>query len=508
MGIDCGFDIYPPLERTKANQEQYELFLREVLDTYGPRDSDDAEQGNGGSVVCVNAESEESYIDFEVGEHPHLPRRCEHFLRFSSKISGRSLAEPYIRGVCKIAKRWLGHRVYFWHEINEFGPHIRHSGCYNWNEIHAARRKIREHKQPEEGEQGETNIQDEVQQGGDGTDGMADVPASHDGLYTIKPITGKGLGFIAASKISKGTRILLEVPLFKTPDSTEDIGSAEIIVLREVKSLTKDQQRAFFALQNVQGRNKCTPVLGIAITNMLPLGGSNNGGLFLEASRINHSCQPNAQHAWNDDLGHLTIHALRDIEADHEITISYISGVSLGYAERQRHLMDAFSFVCACELCSLPLTARTESDYRLDQIRSIDEDEGAATDLDQVLKRPAKSLSQVHRLFELLEEEGICDIRISRACFNAFQIAAIVGDKARAKVFAERAYAARKVLAGDDNPMTIEFKHLAKQPVDYHLFGKRFHCYDDNWEAPREICGEELENWLWNTDGWSRYSFS
>jgi hypothetical protein len=31
MGIDCGFDIYPPLERTNANQEQYELFLREVL---------------------------------------------------------------------------------------------------------------------------------------------------------------------------------------------------------------------------------------------------------------------------------------------------------------------------------------------------------------------------------------------------------------------------------------------------------------------------------------------
>lgn len=507
MGFDCGFDIYPPLERTKANQEEYELFLREVLDTYGPRDGDGAEKGDGGSVVRVNAESEDSYIDFEVGEHPHLPRRCEHFLRFSSKISGRSLAEPYIRGVYKIAKQRLGDRVYFWHEMNESGPHIRHSGCYNWNEIHAARKKIGEYKQQaEERERGEIRMQDEVQQGGDGTDRMADLPASRDGLYTIKPITGKGLGFVAFSKISKGTRILLEVPLFKTPGSTEDIGSAEITVLREVRSLTKDQQRAFFALQNSQGR-KCTPVLGIVITNMLPLGVSNNGGLFLEASRINHSCQPNAQHAWNDDLGHLTVHALRDIEANREITISYISGVSPGYAERQRHLMDVFSFACACELCSLPLLARNGSDYRLDQIRSIDEDEGAATDLNQV-ERPAKSLSQVHRLFELLEEEGICDIRIARACFNAFQIAAVVGDKARAKVFAERAYAARKVLAGDDNPTTIAFKHFAQQPVDYPLYSKRFNCWDGSWEAPRGLCGEEFENWLWNTDGWSRYSSS
>lgn len=433
-----------------------------MLDTYGPRDGNGAEQGDGGSVVRVNAESEESYIDFEVGEHPHFPRRCEHFLRFSSKISGRSLAEPYIRGVYKIAKQRLGDRVYFWHEMNESGPHIRHSGCYNWNEIRAARKKIGKYElqaEEREREREETKMQDEVQQGSDGTDRMTDVPASH-GLYTIKPITGKGLGFVATSKISKGTRILLEAPLFKMPDSTEDMVSAETIALREVRSLTKDQQRAFFALQNVRGRN-CTPVLGIVVTNVLSLGTSDGGGLFLEASRINHSCQPNAHHVWNDDLGHLTVHALRDIEADCEITISYISGVSLGYAKRQRYLMDAFSFACAYELCSLPLITRNDSDHRLDQIRSIDEVEGAATDLDQVLERPAESLSQVHCLFELLAEEGICDIRIAWTCLNAFQIAVVVGDKARAKVFAERAYAARKVLAGDDNPSTIAFKHFA-----------------------------------------------
>jgi hypothetical protein len=42
-------------ERTKANQEQYKLFLRDVLDTYGPRDGDGAEQGDGGSVMRMNA---------------------------------------------------------------------------------------------------------------------------------------------------------------------------------------------------------------------------------------------------------------------------------------------------------------------------------------------------------------------------------------------------------------------------------------------------------------------
>jgi hypothetical protein len=72
MGVDCGFDIYPPLERTRANQERYELFLCKVLVAYGPQDGDDADRGggDGGSVVRVDAESKSSYIKFIVSEHP------------------------------------------------------------------------------------------------------------------------------------------------------------------------------------------------------------------------------------------------------------------------------------------------------------------------------------------------------------------------------------------------------------------------------------------------------
>lgn len=75
MGIDCGFDIYPPLPCTRANQKEYELFLCEVVEKYRVRDDQGVEQNDGGIVVRVNVESEGSYIDFEVGEHPHLPRR-------------------------------------------------------------------------------------------------------------------------------------------------------------------------------------------------------------------------------------------------------------------------------------------------------------------------------------------------------------------------------------------------------------------------------------------------
>jgi hypothetical protein len=88
----------------------------------------------------------------------------------------------------------------------------------------------------------------------------------------------------------------------------------ERIIIKDVESLSKDQQRAFFALHNAY-RKSHSPSLGIARTNVLPLGsGARKGGLFLQASRINHSCRRNAQNTWNADLERLTIHALRDIE--------------------------------------------------------------------------------------------------------------------------------------------------------------------------------------------------
>jgi hypothetical protein len=49
---------------------------------------------------------------------------------------------------------------------------------------------IAEHKQ-----QAEEQEQDEAQKGGDGTDRVADVPASHDGLHTNGMLKEINIGF-------------------------------------------------------------------------------------------------------------------------------------------------------------------------------------------------------------------------------------------------------------------------------------------------------------------------
>jgi hypothetical protein len=90
MGIDVGFDLYPPLKHT--NVDQWSRFLQAVCTEFA---SD--------AVVVVK----EDEIEFQAGEHPTtLYTDPTRFRRFSSKVSGqrRSIAfEPYIEQVYAIA---------------------------------------------------------------------------------------------------------------------------------------------------------------------------------------------------------------------------------------------------------------------------------------------------------------------------------------------------------------------------------------------------------------------
>jgi hypothetical protein len=103
IGFDCGFDTYPTLKPTPSNKEKHELFLRKVLRTY--KVGDGAERCD--SVVRVIPKSNGAYIGFTIGEHLTIPYNYEHFLRFSSKVSGclTAATNPYIEGAYKIARK-------------------------------------------------------------------------------------------------------------------------------------------------------------------------------------------------------------------------------------------------------------------------------------------------------------------------------------------------------------------------------------------------------------------
>ncbi|KAK3369419.1 hypothetical protein B0T24DRAFT_632540 [Lasiosphaeria ovina] len=317
------------------------------------------------------------------------------------------------------------------------------------------------------------------------TSNMAEGPSTSiddpqtDGLYDIQPIPCKGMGMIATAKIPKGTRILSELPLFRVPRDNPDISAVDDIVISEVSRLNAAQRREFFDLANVHGAAHSL-AMGIARTNVLPLGSnSRTGGLFLVASRINHSCRHSAQNTWNENVGRLTIHALRDIEPGDEITICYLPSTS-PYKERRRTLSTSFKFTCACELCSLPPAQRRQSDARLSRIQDLDTQISTTLWGDNVKEKQALRL--VRSVLNLFREEGIWDAGIGRAYYDAYQIAVHFADEPRAKVYAQRAWEARCVAEGEDSPTSVKMKRAVEERRDV--------------EVP-EMDENRFEEWLW-----------
>lgn len=434
------------------------------------------------TVFKLNPNSEESYVEFTVGEHPHMPRSCYRFFCFSSKITGSLRAELYLQDIYRIATNDFGDRVHYWNQLNKWGSHVDGSGCYNWGEVHTG-----EHRtgQPKPARTIEALSEKAVPT-------ASELAAMK--LFEVKEVPGKGLGVIASKDIPEGARILIETTLFTLPGSlgTCSLAAVEEMFLEKVKRLSPDQQRAFLSLRNSH-HQEFGPLLGIVQTNMLPIepaaGDDGNRGVFRLASRFNHSCHPNSQYTWNHNLEALTVHALCNIEAGTEIAISYMSGLSITWAERQRYLQANFFFTYSYHLYSSPAPTRALSDQRLTKISTIENELGGddAMSPSRIYDNYAALFSKVHRLLSLLDEEGLRGLSVTKALDAAFRIAVILGDKARAQVFAERVYAEQKLMSGCDHPYAVEYKQVAQRPIDHLMYDLELRFCGDYWEAPRDL---------------------
>lgn len=72
--------------------------------------------------------------------------------------------------------------------------------------------------------------------------------------------------------------------------------------------------------------------------------------VFPHAARFNHSCNPNACFSWNAAIQKETIHAMRDIEKDEQITVAYCD-MTHDKATRRWELKH-YGFFCDCPACS------------------------------------------------------------------------------------------------------------------------------------------------------------
>lgn len=309
--------------------------------------------------------------------------------------------------------------------------------------------------------------------------------------YIIQDVPFKGNGLVATTKIPRGTRILSESPLCTVPFGSRDTTQYRDAILDAVCALTQEERTEFFLLRNSHAR--FGDVVGRFRTNAFPLGlDKTEVGIFLDSSRLNHSCIPNAHFNWNGKK--LTVHALRDIAEVEEITILYRGGPQNREA-RLELLWKESGFNCACTLCSLPSDLSATSDERCNEIQSIYNTLAAKLEL---MYTPLQALYKVSRVLELLSDEGFTGKDTLDAFCCAFEIVLSHGDIARAMSFASRAASIRTMLEGGDSPAVKEWLRFAIDPSQYEEAQRVSEAWRTTKDdSPRGLSTEEFESWLW-----------
>jgi len=318
-------------------------------------------------------------------------------------------------------------------------------------------------------------------------------------IYAIQEVLGKGKGLIATRKIPRGTRILSEEPIIRVPEAVLDGHTLTASIHRQVDALTPEKREAFFSMHNIYSNDPASRCLGIIQTNALPFGDKvMEAGIFLDACRINHACDNNAQKGWNDMIKRHTVHALRDIEEGEEITTYYLSIVN-NRKSRQEALERKLKFTCSCRLCSLPPDQSQESDRRLDEILRLDS-LIARDGFMGILSNPLQKLRYVDQQIQLYNEQGPNDVGLPRAFLDAAQIAIANGDLARARIFIERALFGWIVLVGEDNSNVLQYRHLLQDPSKHELYGISKKWKTAVGDTPQGLDPKAFDDWLWRRE--------
>ncbi|KAF7955659.1 hypothetical protein EAE96_004585 [Botrytis aclada] len=292
--------------------------------------------------------------------------------------------------------------------------------------------------------------------------------------YALKDVPGKGKGLVATQQIPKGTRIIEERPVMTRPKRVPTGYSLR----NQFEALNDQQRQAFLSLENIHPHNNLDErYFGIFKTNALPMRNEDEGGLFIEACRINHACDNNAFGNWNANIQKHTIHALRDIQEGEEITISYLG-----------------SRPC---LCVLPAEESRQMDREILNVGRI------MPLIPSVFMRfPLQALRYMDQTVQLLTGKEMGVKLLGGLFAEASKMHIGHGDLARGRIMAEKATPYLVICNGSDSPQVLENQHRANHPSMNAYYG----LSSQDWatsvnDIPANLDPNAFEDWLWRREG-------
>lgn len=258
--------------------------------------------------------------------------------------------------------------------------------------------------------------------------------------------------------IPKGTRILAEKPILffdERPELSLSDPNAPNDICGAFDRLSDNEKFKYLDL-HCPPRSDCSILVSIYEANCYEMG--SGSGICFDAARINHSCVPNAHFSWNDKLKRQTVHAVKDIGKDEEITISYCSA-NRTLEERARELKP-YVFACSCPACQTGTSFGLRSRIRRQEMRDIyqqitDYENDPAGAQEDCNIRNEKSA--ILRLLKLMDDEGMVYEK-SRAYRAAVDCALEQGLREEALEYASMELDVDLCCVGRDSPFYEETK--------------------------------------------------
>ncbi|KAJ7163557.1 hypothetical protein C8R43DRAFT_879871 [Mycena crocata] len=208
------------------------------------------------------------------------------------------------------------------------------------------------------------------------------LPIPLENAIEFRTAGAKGIGAFATQALRAAALIHVEYPTAVTQNTIVlNAGMTMAETYRELINRVPERTRStLLHLNNSQPPEMCGLEEGILRSNSVGIAlrtpsvpGSvamGHNAIFLETSRINHSCSPNVIHRFDPESFALLVHTICPIAKGEELVYSYIDLTTTLTREARRSLLhDLCHFECLCDRCALPdASAIRESDERRQRI--------------------------------------------------------------------------------------------------------------------------------------------
>lgn len=312
-------------------------------------------------------------------------------------------------------------------------------------------------------------------------------------MYEVREVPGKGLGLIATRPIAKGTCIFSETPILKVPLSMSSKG-----LHTKVLKLSDEHMQSFISLSNIHPHDTLAEQYdGIVRTNSFEMG-DGLAAVAIEASRINHACDNNSMHCWNENLGQVTVYAIRDIETEEEITTNYV-GRGLTRQERQTELQDTYQISCVCGICSLPAELSAAVDRKIERYWAVWTQLKRSHDISRHVRNPLQRFRDLEEVVHHAEELGSYT-QLYEAYAEVTALCIAHSDVARAKILFERAYNSYITEHGTEDSTAKECADIREDVTTSDCFGFSTRWKTTEGDIPLAEVQFTFEDWLWKKD--------